>query len=480
MNDSFFASLNFALRRDVAKNILPQYSSTIKSWCKIERTEEINASHIPVIEDKLKININIIGVYTSKKQYLRTVCLCYKDNRYSYKSNPKTAKYLFHYKNHQRELIYYQFVYSGRKVVAINTYNGITLKKHLYFDKTILTTSKEFSFKQVPSNRCIKYAYNTFMLNLMTLKDMTGIDLSKYDYSIKDCALQFFYSYGRVFEFPDISREESKWIQKTKRCGLMYCEPAIGEMNSYDINSQYPSIMISASGLPYGTPKFSVLHEKREFWKFGIYRACITGADKRLLLNNREQYFTHIDLKRAEEIGASVELICDGKPNAMIYERRIPAKMLFEPYVNDLWKWKKNNVLVKRILNMLWGALSEKDEKIYVDDETVETRDDEEVEIFLDYDGEEKIKTINGFKRPHARIAPFLTAYGRSMISKIVEPIKETVYKIHTDGFLTSTDDLPTSTKLGELKLDGEGHYNITSLNNTGYLSYINELQDYK
>jgi hypothetical protein len=51
-------------------------------------------------------------------------------------------------------------------------------------------------------------------------------------------------------------------------------------------------------------------------------------------------------------------------------------------------------------------------------------------------------------------------------MSKIVEPIRDTVFRIHTDGLYTTTTDLPVSNLLGELKLEKSGVFQIISVNN--------------
>ena len=46
----------------------------------------------------------------------------------------------------------------------------------------------------------------------------------------------------------------------------------------------------------------------------------------------------------------------------------------------------------------------------------------------------------NLFKGEYPRIAPFLLAQGRKIISQKVEPFKDKVRRIHTDGFILEED----------------------------------------
>src|ERR1043165_7698786 len=99
---------------------------------------------------------------------------------------------------------------------------------------------------------------------------------------------------------------------------------------------------------------------------YGIYHAQIEYNTKNTLFQRYNKYnrYTHIDLSRAKELGLKVELIQDGSPNALVYEKetRIPGEVIFGEYVNFLFKGLKNKGgiirrVAKRILNTLWGAL---------------------------------------------------------------------------------------------------------------------------
>jgi hypothetical protein len=116
------------------------------------------------------------------------------------------------------------------------------------------------------------------------------------------------------------------------------------------------------------------------------------------------------------------------------------------------------------MLNVLWGALCERTNIYLRDEDGLQFTDDDDINIKTDYNQEDFFQVVKEFKRPHARIGCFLTGYGRVHISKLIEPIVEDVYRIHTDGFYT-TAELPTSNVLGELKLEKEGRFNIRGLN---------------
>jgi hypothetical protein len=60
------------------------------------------------------------------------------------------------------------------------------------------------------------------------------------------------------------------------------------------------------------------------------------------------------------------------------------------------------------------------------------------------------------FKYDYARIGTFLTSKCRSELSSAMFPIKENVYRFHTDGFISSVlaPHLHLGTKIGNWKLN--------------------------
>ena len=480
---TLFNSIIYALRQDVAEGIhyIPTRPLALKKLLGMSFNDELGEltdAQIRTLETKLKVNLIVNGRQSAHK-HTRTISLKFHQGKYSFTPLKHIKDAIFSFRDHHRQLKYYQI-----QGTTITTFDGVHTAVLPHFNKHTLTKDKDFSYKQVASNKNIAFMYMQYLLNCAHLNTISDIDLSQTDWSVKSMALNLFYTYARVFDFPPISSTETDWITKTKRCGLMYCLPVIGEMNSYDINSQYPFIMNSKNGLPLGAPVYHHLTTLPVHWSFGIYRVRILGADPRLFLYNHFHHYTHTDVIRAQELGATITFIADGLPNAMLYPKRVPANQLFGPYVAKLFKHKntinkttgKKNPLVKNLLNILCGALAQKETVIVDDGDDVDTGTADTVEIITDYDGADKIKMTFGFKRPHARIYPFITSYGRSMISKICEPIIEDVYKIHTDGFLTTVDGLPTSAEMGDLKLDGSGHFNIFHINKVQCLPFLNEI----
>ena len=108
------------------------------------------------------------------------------------------------------------------------------------------------------------------------------------------------------------------------------------------------------------------------------------------------------------------------------------------------------HILIKRILNSLWGELCRKQFKY----------DDSNNDIYNEgvEDGQ-KIKLSNvDFTYNFARMKPFITAYGRQMMHKLLKDIPyDKVYRIHTDSILCHKSvKLPVGDKIGDLKIEYE------------------------
>ena len=481
-HSSLYNNIVYALTEEIAKSIKglegPVQFKKLLKYAYDKPITDLTRTQVLHLEKQLKINL-VINKVASLNRYTRTVNLTYNQETKLYGNKQDDINYKLLHRKYKtdRNLTFYR-----KEEGQIVFYDGDKEWVDADFDNALLKKDEDNIYFNV-QDEDLKTAYTTFMSNVRHLNYIADISLKDFNYSYKFLALDVFHSYAKVFQFDEMSDTEASWINNTKRCGLMYCEPVMGEMNYYDVNSQYPSIMsLKKYGMPMGGTTFETLKQNpAKFWSFGIYRAIISNVDRRLFLHNPKNHYTHDEIKRAIELGYNVQLIQDGEPNAMLYKKRVPAEQLFKPFVDKLYKHKnsinketnKKNDLVKKVLNMLAGALAEKDRTVKRDEELeVDYRN---LTITFDKSNNgEYIETVSEtYKRPHARVYPFITSYGRTMISRIIEPFVEEVYRIHTDGFLTTKDGLQTSVEIGELKLEKSGYYDIVHLNKVLY--YENE-----
>ncbi|PKY63125.1 hypothetical protein RhiirA4_432961, partial [Rhizophagus irregularis] len=198
--------------------------------------------------------------------------------------------------------------------------------------------------------------------------------------------------------------------------------------------------------------KFQTLSDfvdHRGYALYGLFRA-----------KNKRGIYTFIDLQCAKKLGLDIQLIQDGKPNALIYDReaRIPGTVIFGEYVHFLFKIKNQGGIAgrvaKRVLNTLWGALCQRKRnyKTLTTDQTDPFKFpeghtlDSIIPVGSDQWRFQFTNPGNPFKGEYPRIAPFLLASGRKTTSELLEPYKDKVRRIHTDGFIL--EELPDSPAL--------------------------------
>jgi hypothetical protein len=155
-----------------------------------------------------------------------------------------------------------------------------------------------------------------------------------------------------------------------------------------------------------------------------------------------------------------VELIQDDSPNTLVYDRstRIPGTVIFGEYVHFLFKVKNEGGIAgrvaKRILNTLWGTLCQRKRSYKIlDGETQKgqfTFPEGHVLGSIIPVGENQwslqfMNPGNPFTGEYPRVAPFLLAHERKTTSELLEPYKDKVRRIHTDGFILeeNLDSLP-------------------------------------
>lgn len=467
-NNKYNDCLFFAIEYAMPGAELP-HPKKLKKWCKIGRTEKIDIDHIPIIEKKLKVNINVSGdhIYESPMTYNKTVNVALIKGHYEFKANDnkklvdfmkfKKNPVAFFYINKNKDKV----IYDGKETVIVSEHDSIKGKYYLLKSKT----------------EQLKEEYEQHMKQVEALKEATEgfIDLNKTQ-CISFEAKRLFYYYSKSFNPEPMDEQEQRWIEKAFYGGLIWAEEGaeVRDGYVYDVNSQYPSIMSHPTfHIPMCKPTYHTLDELPTKIKCGIYHVKIYNTNKKLFAKIFKDYYTNTDIIRARELGLEIVLVKDGKPNAMIYEKTISGSTLFGDFVKYLYDLKKEHKLAKTILNSLWGSLCEKRSyNIYSKDltsddidmpvskltEIIETKDDNY--IF-------KCKSEKGvFKTDYARIGPFLTAKARALISRHIEPHIDHIKRVHTDGFLSDKPlDIPLSADLGKIKLEKSGHFIIKNVN---------------
>ena len=166
-------------------------------------------------------------------------------------------------------------------------------------------------------------------------------------------------------------------------------------------------------------------------------------------------------------------------------------EVIFGEYVNFLFKGLKNKGgiigrVAKRILNTLWGALCQRNKSYHDVTDNSELFDFPEGEVLNSItpinDKQWVFKFSNPgnlFKGEYPRIAPFLLAQGRKIISQQLEPFKDKIRRVHTDGFILEEDASQSplikcaedaSKTLKALKFEKEGKCYVKNANQVSWL----------
>ena len=274
-------------------------------------------------------------------------------------------------------------------------------------------------------------------------------------------------------------KNEEYWLKCAMTGGLVYAQPImLGTGYEADINSMYPWLMklcdfITRKG------KFKTIDEIPDYedkYQYAIFRCKITGYDSRLFQRNRHDFYTGLDVKIAQEEGYEVQLKNDGFPNMLWYTKlcRIPGEEVFGTFVDDMYKMKANGVDgAKQVINVLWGYLCSRsvtqvntfEEDPDIGDMSllktmhIRHKDGKKQHYVIkkynmyDVQNDPRIK-MKLFRFKYARFGCFMTALGRHKMYETINPIKAFVYRIHTDGFISSKPlDIDAGTELGEWKL---------------------------
>jgi hypothetical protein len=289
---------------------------------------------------------------------------------------------------------------------------------------------------------------------------------------------------------------EYQWLNACNTGALIYSEDKFeGEIEAFDINSSYAFEMKSETDFPICEGTFVKLDYIAETPLYGVYKAkIISDVNKYMFRVNKNNFYTHIDLKRAKELNYEIELIQDGHENFLRYtsKERKRAKTLFGDYIDYMYtirmKYKgKDKVFetyIKLLISSLWGQIVETKKFRVKEDEEGNSpnytfrQGDTLLKSTILYNGgfeHEYINVNDPYKTRFARIKVFLLAQARSRISTLIEDNIHNVVRIQTDGFFVKPSDkkYEIGTELGQLKLEYKGKVIIHNVNKITYNATI-------
>tara|TARA_B100000446_G_scaffold163105_1_gene163946 strand:+ start:1935 stop:3809 length:1875 start_codon:yes stop_codon:yes gene_type:complete len=485
-DDMFNDCLFYALQKgfgayfnsDVKNDFFWKYPSTLKKYLKLDREDKVDYTLLSKIEKKLKVSIHLEGdiIYNSGSEYTKRINLILENGHYKFKplNNKNLNKIRFNSlkSNHNLELCLFKEEKQNINILRSDLEIKNITRREFYQDYS--SSKKYFYYRTKDLN---EDKYKQISKEIEELKK-EGIEILKFGNMKKAIFYHLYHSNLKNYEIEDLTANEAKWLDKAFSGGLIYKDTTRTKFKNvkvFDVNSHYSHILRNKGlFLPLTQPRFlRILNKnKPEFFSYGIYRATISffdeeedkevyNLDRMKFRVNRYNYYTHLELKRALELGYNVKLIEDNEANAMVYDdpkKRVMVKTLFRDYIDKFYKIKKNKgfELSKVFLNMMWGSLCEKNKRLTKLKKTKNSN--LAINHFIDEDDEyavEEYKDQKLFKYPYARLGIFLTAYGRCDISRRTDDFNDKLIRIHTDGFyVEDSKDLKIKCgyDMGELK----------------------------
>jgi len=252
-----------------------------------------------------------------------------------------------------------------------------------------------------------------------------------------------------------ITRIENKYWSMCYNGGLMYCDPQECMTYSYDKSSYYPKMMADKNfDIPVCEGQEHFLSELPQNIQCGIYRVDISCANddfKKIFMFSKNMAYTHYSLrtalKYAEMFDVKINLIHDDLPNAYIYHETTTGDKIFKKWFELLSRIKKKypkNKLVKHLMSSLWGSLSYKN----TFKQTAEQINENSYDVGLDYESDYTIikhvvfddheyYELQNNKHPYRsniRLKPFITSYGRYLMSDVIMQNINAVVRVQTDS----------------------------------------------
>ena len=442
--------------------------------------DKIPVSKLAQVEKLFRININVTGdyVHTSVNKYHQTIHITLIDEHYEVvKDNLKSKDLLKNIPHREQKLITVLFESDEVKCYDGNSIFSITYDE--YHDRRNDFNGEFVYLEDLPmeKNDFIK-DYHLFIEECEKLKELTNgrIDLAKSGYKVSNEALKCVHFSLLSFNEPEeLSLLEQEWYYRCFKGGLIFCQnnTTLDYAYNYDKKSAYPCLLSSDHfTFPVKQGEFKVLSELPDILSYGIYHCCIQPSGNenqdKLFRFNSKNYYTHYDIQLARKLNLEINLIDDEQANALVYVKdRGNGSVYFRQVVHSLYELKTKSKLAKRILNAIWGALCQRNKIKTTTKNDVNLRKGELLIEIKDIGNDlHKISYLkNGkfFKHNYARIGCFLTSAVRKHMADIIYPVREHVFKCHTDSILSDKklDDLIIGLNLGDFALEHEGKCHI-------------------
>ena len=279
---------------------------------------------------------------------------------------------------------------------------------------------------------------------------------------------------------------EASYMNRCNNSGIKYCENGYtGKSFAHDYSMNYPHIMASEKFMyPTASGKEQTIDELPTDcfnMPHGFYHVKIESSDKnfnKIFSYSKYDIYLHESLKTAmryqKQFNVKIELYKDGEPNCYLYNKSdlVSGKKVFGKWFKVMKQLKEKfpeNALVKSLASSLHGVLSTgtkkripiKDVEKFCESPEYENYELLDVKEF-GKNGDRSYYIYKRIDKPfiyNIRIKPWIHAYARNKISRLVLVDIDNVIRVNVDCAVFKTDVI---TKLDK----SNKKYNNLDLNN--------------
>jgi hypothetical protein len=438
----------------------------MKSYLGLGKDDMVPIDRMPMVEKALKnkYKIYVDGDYKYRPKFDADykIYIELKDEHYELAWWFKRPAYVHGVSKTDKIPMVYEFDDVNGIVLGYTEGKRMKIRKQEFL-LSKKNNDKKYVLVKKEEGKSLEETYNEFVRDAEILKKETNGMINLYrtgDNTVT--VLKYFYDMLKKLILPiRISPLEAQWLENATCGAIVYSDREYkGPGYRYDFSSHYPAIM-SDNKMLFPTwppnPKTFTKEEfdKLEFYQYGIYRCKITAkTPPKMFKFNKNNYYTHITLNGAKELGMKIEIIEDGYVNALIYPRTtdglelgeterslVQGHNLFGPTLKSLYELKMKGIKrANLLLKAFWGKLCRRREfRTAVDlNEEHEIKETDVItncfiqgNKFIYYAHNKDQIYDTGF----ARIKPFLLAKGREKIRKAC-PDEDLLIRSHTDSLL--------------------------------------------
>ena len=482
---------------------VPFTRESLKKFCGVSRKEKINLSDFKKIENHIKYkdcrflvtSDNISNCYISDKTDFKYTFNAINKDGHLIGSNIYDNHNIIISETDKDICMYSDSLITDDKVTLYNKKGYYTIKTHAFFPllKHDANKSKQL-FVRVKSDE-LHDEYKQYMTDANIIKKESNGNINLFRTgSYYTTMLNLLYKYTSHIKFDALPLMEQLFLHYSYIGAIMTAKTDyVGQCYKYDIRSFYGYIMSSHKNqYPFKSGAFIQLSkddfESLEFYKFGVYRCSISGECKHFVFN-KNNYYTHVDLEIAKRYNLKIDIIIDGQPNFLYYDKSCLTSgyHLFKPLITQLYNIKMKFPeckTIKTLLTLVSGLLGERVKKtnIVSIDEDLDVSNYENL-VVVPTGKDDKIKYVGIdisdkiFKHDYARCSPFINSYSRrEVLNQIGSENLKNIVRIQTDGWMLSEKpkvDYVFGENMGEIKF--EGYYKNIRINN---LNNIDNLED--